>query len=66
LSEEEESTGITVAEKFFGLLLAIIGALSIYYSLSSGDALLSFTTFFAVLGLILLVVGIIMIIAKTE
>ena len=66
MSEEEESTGITVAEKFFGLLLAIIGALSIYYSLSSGDALLSFTTFFAVLGLILLVVGIIMIIAKTE
>jgi hypothetical protein len=66
LSEEEESTGITVAEKFFGLLLAIIGVLSIYYSLSSGDALLGFATFFAVLGLILLVVGIIMIIAKTE
>jgi hypothetical protein len=63
---EEESTAITVAEKFFGLLLVIIGALSVYYSLTSGDALLDFTTFFTVLGLILLVVGIIMLIAKTE
>jgi hypothetical protein len=63
---EGDSTAITVAEKFFGFLLVIIGALSVYYSLTSGDALLSFTTFFAVLGLMLLVVGIIMLIAKTE
>lgn len=63
---EEGSTAITVAEKFFGLLLVIIGALSMYYTLVSSSTLLAFTAFFAFLGIILLVVGIIMIIAKPE
>jgi uncharacterized protein (DUF58 family) len=63
---EEGSTGMTVAEKFFGLLLVIIGALSMYYTLVSSGALLGFTVFFTVLSMILLVVGIIMITAKPE
>jgi hypothetical protein len=63
---EEGSTGMTVAEKFFGLLLVIIGALSTYYTLVSSGALLGFTAFFAFLTMILLVLGIIIIIAKPE
>lgn len=57
---------MTVAEKFFGLLLLVIGALSMYYTLVSSGTLLGFTAFFTFLSIILLAVGIIMIIAKPE
>jgi preprotein translocase subunit SecY len=63
---EEGSTGITVAEKFFGLLLVIIGALAVYYTFEASQALVAFTGFFAFLSIILLVLGILLIIAKPE
>jgi len=63
---EEGSAGITIAEKFFGLLLVIIGALAMYYTFESSQALLAFTGFFAFLSIILLVLGILLIIAKPE
>jgi len=63
---EESSTGITVAEKFFGLLLVIIGALSIYYTFITSQTLVAFTGFFALLSAVLLVLGIILIIARPE
>jgi preprotein translocase subunit SecY len=63
---EEGSTGITIAEKFFGLLLVIIGALAVYYTFEASQALVAFTGFFAFLSIILLVLGILLIIAKPE
>ena len=63
---EEGSAGITIAEKFFGLLLVVIGALAIYYTFEASQALLAFTGFFAFLSIILLVLGILLIIAKPE
>jgi hypothetical protein len=63
---EEGSTGTTIAEKFFGLLLVIIGALAMYYTFEASQALLAFTGFFAFLSIILLVLGILLIIAKPE
>ena len=63
---EEGSTGITIAEKFFGLLLAVIGGFSLYYTLTASSALLTFTGFFAVLSIILLALGILLLIAKPE
>jgi len=63
---EEGSTGITIAEKFFGLLLAVIGAFSLYYTLTASQALLTFTGFFAFLSIILLALGILLLIAKPE
>jgi preprotein translocase subunit SecY len=63
---EEGSAGITIAEKFFGLLLVIIGALAMYYTLEASQALLVFAGFFAFLSMILLVLGILLIIAKPE
>jgi len=63
---EEGSTGITIAEKFFGLLLAVIGAFSLYYTLTASSALLTFTGFFAFLSIILLALGILLLIAKPE
>lgn len=58
--------GISAAEKFLGLLLMIIGALDAYFSISSSEVLGAYTWFFAVLGFILLALGILLLIAKTE
>jgi len=58
--------GLPLAEKFFGLLLLIIGAIAMYYTFTSFEALEAYTWFFGVLSIILFVLGLILIIAKTE
>ena len=63
---EEGSFGLTVAEKFFGLMLLIIGVLAAYYTFISSQALGAYTGFFGFLGIVLLVLGLILIIAKIE
>ena len=63
---EEGGFGLVVAEKFFGLMLIIIGALSTYYTLTSTQALRDYTGFFGFLSVIVLAVGVILIIAKVE
>lgn len=63
---EEGSFGVTVAEKFFGLLLVIIGAIITYYTLTSASVLGAFTAFFGFLSLALLAIGIFLLIARTE
>jgi hypothetical protein len=66
MSSEEGGLAIRLAERFFGLILFIIGAASMYYTLTSMDVLGGFTGFFGFLGLILLVSGWVLITAKTE
>ncbi|NWG11393.1 hypothetical protein HXY33_06585 [Candidatus Bathyarchaeota archaeon] len=63
---EEGSFGITLAEKFFGFLLILIGALLTYYTLTSMDTLGAYTGFFGFLSLIPLILGIFLLIARTE
>lgn len=63
---EEGGFGITVAEKFFGLIIIIIGAMATYYTFTSTEALGGFTGFFGFLSILLLAVGVFLIIAKTE
>lgn len=63
---EEGGFGLTVAEKFFGLILIIIGALATYYTFTSTQALGAYTGFFGFLSIVLLAIGLILIIAKTE
>jgi hypothetical protein len=63
---EEGGFGITAAEKFFGLILIIVGALATYFTLTSTQALGAFTGFFGFLSIIILVVGLFLIIAKAE
>jgi len=66
MSEEGGGFGITLAEKFFGFLIIIIGALATYYTFTSTSALGDFTGFFGFLSIFLLAIGIFLIIAKTE
>lgn len=59
---EGESMGFTIAEKFFALLIILIGALTIYNTSTSPD--LVYPLFFGVSGLALVLLGIFMILAK--
>jgi hypothetical protein len=66
MSEEEGGFGIALAEKFFGLILLIVGALATYYTFTSSQALGAYTGFFGFLGITLLALGLFLIIAQTE
>jgi len=63
---EEGGVGLTFAERFFGLLLILIGGIAIYYTFTSVQALGAFTAFFGFLSIIPLVLGLFLITAKTE
>jgi hypothetical protein len=63
---EEGGFGISLAEKFFGMLIFVIGLLGLYYTLTSASILLMFTGFFSFLCVILLILGLVMMTAKTE
>ncbi|MDW8022181.1 MAG: hypothetical protein RMJ15_00320 [Nitrososphaerota archaeon] len=63
---EDGGSAIRAAEKFFGLLLLIVGALASYFTFTSSQALGVYTGFFGFLSLILLALGLFILIAKTE
>jgi uncharacterized membrane protein len=63
---EEGGFGIALAERFFGLLLVIVGAITLYYTLTSMDTLGSFVALFGLLDVVLIVIGLVLITAKTE
>ncbi|MEM3463903.1 MAG: hypothetical protein QXL91_03475 [Candidatus Bathyarchaeia archaeon] len=58
--------GLTLAEKFFGFLLILIGGLTTYYTLTSSNNLGAFTGLFGFLSILLATLGIFLMIAKTE
>jgi hypothetical protein len=64
LSEEEDSTWFTIAEKFFGLLVILIGAIIVYAAVTSSDVM--FSAIFATGGLSLIIVGAFMFLAKAK
>jgi predicted membrane channel-forming protein YqfA (hemolysin III family) len=61
---EEGSLWIKIAEKFFGLLLIILGALLVYFTATSSAALGAFTALFVFLSLVFLAVGVFLIVVK--
>jgi len=63
---DESGFGMNVAEKFFGLIILITGILALYFTATTADSLLTYTGFFALLSIILIVIGIVLLIAKTE
>ena len=58
--------GISFVERFFGLLLAIIGVFASYYTFTSIEALGAFTGFFGLLSILVFVLGLALMTAKTE
>ncbi len=63
---EEGGFGLALAEKFFGLLLLIIGVLAMYYVFTAAQVLGAFAGFFGFLNIILIALGLFLLIAKTE
>lgn len=64
MSEEGDTFWLSLAEKFFGLLLIIIGALFLYFTLSSTAALGVFTGFFGFLSIVVLIVGLFLLVVR--
>lgn len=64
---EEVPIGLAVAEKIFGLILIILGAVVAYYSMNppAGD-ISHFAGIFTATGLITVAIGAFLLIAKTE
>jgi uncharacterized membrane protein len=63
---EQGSFGVSLAERFFGFILIIMGAVALYYTITSAQALLVFTAFFSFLSVVLIVLGLVLTTAKTE
>ena len=59
---EEDTFWIKLGQRFFGLILLIIGIILIYFTATT--ELAAFTAFFGFLSVVVLVVGIVLLIAK--
>lgn len=66
MSKLERPAGLAIMEKLMGLLLIVVGALAIYYSSSAMNVLGGSCVLFITLGVVLLLVGIALLIAKAE
>jgi hypothetical protein len=62
MSEEGDTYWISLAEKFLGILLIIIGAIMIYFTATS--ALGSVALLFGFLAVVLLVLGVFLLLVK--
>jgi len=67
---KEPPMGLTIAEKFFGLLSIIIGALLVYFTYTSppevGGQVANFSFVFIIAGIALVAFGIFLLLAKAE
>jgi hypothetical protein len=61
---EGDTYWVTLAEKVVGIVLIIISGLLLYYTLTSTDTLGGFTWMFAVLGAVVLIVGIFLLLVR--
>ena len=65
---EEAPLGLTVAEKFFGLLVMVLGIITVYYTMTSpptGDVA-PFSGVFAAAGFMLIAVGVFLMFSKIK
>jgi hypothetical protein len=69
---EKEGTGmsegdtfwLSLAEKFFGLILTIVGALFLYFTVTSTTALGVFTGLFGFLSIVVLIIGVFLLLVR--
>lgn len=63
---EDGSFGENAAEKLFGVIILLAGIVSMYYTFTSSSVLGMFTGVFGFLGLVLVILGMFLLIAKVE
>ena len=64
MSEECDTFWINLAEKFFGLILLIIGAILMYYTVTSSSEFGPFTWFFGVVCGVMLLIGLFLLLVR--
>lgn len=65
MSEEGDTFWVSMAEKFFGFMLTIIGALFLYFTATSTATLGVFSGLFGFLSIVLLAVGVFLLLVRT-
>ena len=63
MSEEGDTFWVSLAERLFGLILIVIGAVMIYYT-STSSGLGSFALLFGALSVILVILGFFLLLVK--
>ena len=63
---EKESFWFPISVKLFGILVAIIGSILLYFTITSTSTLGVFTSLFGFLGIVILILGLVMILTKTK
>jgi hypothetical protein len=65
---EEKPIGLTIAEKFFGLIVILIGALTVNFTYNDPPEGIAapFSPIFIAAGFVLIAIGIFLMLAKTE
>jgi hypothetical protein len=61
---EGDTFWVSLSEKFFGLLLTVISAVFLYFTLTSIDVLGGFTGLFGFLGVVILLIGLFLLIVR--
>lgn len=64
MSEEGDTFWVSLAEKFFGVILIIIGAIMLYFTATSTNVLGGFSLFFGILSLIMLIIGLFLLLVR--
>jgi ABC-type tungstate transport system substrate-binding protein len=64
MSEEGDTFWVSLAEKFLGLLVIVIGGVLLYLTATSTGELGAFSLFFGVLSVILLAIGLFMLLVR--
>lgn len=63
MSDEGDTFWVSLAEKFFGVLLIVIGAVMVYFTATT-SGLGAFSVFFGVISVILLIIGLFLLLVK--
>ncbi len=61
---EQDTFWIKLGQRFFGLLLLIIGAVVLYFTLTSLTELAAFSALFGLLSIVVLALGVVLLISK--
>jgi hypothetical protein len=64
MSEQGDTFWVSLAEKFFGLIVIVIGGVLLYLTATSTSQLGQFSLFFGVISAILLAIGLFMLLVR--
>lgn len=63
---EEEAFWVKLLERLFGVILILVGGLTMYYVTTSLQELAIYSWFFGFLDVLLMIIGLLLLTAKTE